>query len=87
VVKEFNLVKDELFKDIHEKKVRVAMAKEFDRLKETGQVDNFLAGTSQSGKRPAAATSTASPASYNQPAAPRPNRTLVGRPQPGAVRR
>jgi parvulin-like peptidyl-prolyl isomerase len=58
VVKEFNAVKDELIKDISEKKLRLAMAKEFDRLKDTAQIDNFLAGTSQSGNRPNARTAT-----------------------------
>ncbi|HRX78855.1 MAG TPA: peptidylprolyl isomerase [Pirellulaceae bacterium] len=51
VVQDFNAVKGELYKDIHEKKLRIAMADEFDRLKESAQVDNFLAGTSQSGRR------------------------------------
>jgi len=69
VVTEFDAVKDELYKDIHEKKLRIAMAKEFDRLKETAQIDNFLTGTSQTGTRLGART--ASPASYVQPAAPR----------------
>jgi len=69
VVTEFDLVKDELQKDIHEKKVRIAMAKEFDRLKETAQIDNFLTGVSQSGKR--LGPQTATPAGYNQPTKPR----------------
>ncbi|MEZ6111084.1 MAG: peptidylprolyl isomerase [Pirellulaceae bacterium] len=43
-------VKDELLRDIHEKKLRIEMASEFDRLKESAQIDNFIAGTSQSGK-------------------------------------
>jgi len=51
VVQDFNAVKGELYKDIHEKKLRIAMADEFDRLKETAQIDNFLAGTSQSGRK------------------------------------
>jgi len=51
VVQDFNAVKAELYKDIHEKKLRIAMADEFDRLKETAQIDNFLAGTSQSGRK------------------------------------
>jgi hypothetical protein len=66
VVTDFNLVKDELQKDLHEKKLRIAMAKEFDRLKETAQIDNFLAGTSQTGARPAGG---AAQASFVQPAA------------------
>jgi len=55
VVTDFDAVRGELFKDIHEKKIRVAMAKEFDRLKEAAQIDNFLAKTSQIGARPGAA--------------------------------
>lgn len=52
---EFAAVKKELEKDIHEKMLRVLMTNEFDRLRGTAQIDNFLAGTTQSGKgtRPA----------------------------------
>jgi parvulin-like peptidyl-prolyl isomerase len=48
-------VKELLIKDIQEKKLRVEMTREFDRLKSTAQIDNFLAGSTQSGKmlRPA----------------------------------
>ena len=46
--------RDELVKDIQEKKLRILMTNEFDRLREVAQVDNFLAGTSQSGKVPRA---------------------------------
>lgn len=45
-------VRAELTKEIHEKKVRVAMAAEFDRLRESAQVDNYLAGTFQTPKQP-----------------------------------
>ena len=69
VVKEFDVVKDELYKDIQEKKLRIAMAEEFDRLKETAQIDNFLTGTAQSGGR--FGPPTASPASYQEAVAPR----------------
>lgn len=51
VVQDFNAVKGELYKDIHEKKLRIAMAEEFDRLKESAQIDNFLEGSSQSGRK------------------------------------
>lgn len=69
IVTEFEVVKDELYKDIQEKKLRLAMAKEFDRLKDTAQIDNFLTGTTQSGGRLAAPT--ASPAGYQEAVAPR----------------
>jgi parvulin-like peptidyl-prolyl isomerase len=49
-VQKLEEVRDDLRADILEKKMRLEMAKEFDRLKETAQIDNFLAGTSQSGK-------------------------------------
>jgi parvulin-like peptidyl-prolyl isomerase len=49
----FNEVRGELVKDIQEKKLRIMMTKEFDRLREVAQVDNFLAGTSQSSSRTA----------------------------------
>jgi parvulin-like peptidyl-prolyl isomerase len=48
---DFNAVRGELIKDIQEKKLRLLMTKEFDRLREVAQVDNFLAGSSQSGVR------------------------------------
>ena len=50
---DFNAVRGELAKDIQEKKLRVLMTKEFDRLREVSQIDNFLAGKSQSGGRQA----------------------------------
>jgi parvulin-like peptidyl-prolyl isomerase len=50
IVDDFEAVKDELKKEIHEKKLRLAMAEEFDRLRESAQIDNFLAGTTQAGK-------------------------------------
>jgi hypothetical protein len=50
---DFSAVRAELTKDIQEKKLRVLMTKEFDRLRQVGQIDNFLAGSSQSGARSA----------------------------------
>jgi parvulin-like peptidyl-prolyl isomerase len=44
-------VKDLLYRDIHEKKMRVVMAKTFDDMKENAKVDNFLTGTSKLPKR------------------------------------
>jgi parvulin-like peptidyl-prolyl isomerase len=52
VVTKIEEVSDELNKDIHEKKLRLAMSQEFDRLKEVAQIDNFLAGRSQAGGKP-----------------------------------
>lgn len=50
VVTDFDAVKDELHKNILEKKMRLAMSDKFYQLKEEAQIDNFLAGTSQTGK-------------------------------------
>lgn len=47
-VVEFEAVRDLLHQDIHEKKLRIEMAQEFDRLKDSAHIDNYLAGTSQS---------------------------------------
>jgi parvulin-like peptidyl-prolyl isomerase len=62
---EFAAVKDELFQDIHEKKLRIAMSQRFDEILASASIDNFLAGTSQqpqpatsSGVRPASALRT-----------------------------
>jgi parvulin-like peptidyl-prolyl isomerase len=40
-----------IYEDLYEKKLRLAMAKEYDRLMEYAQIDNYLAGTSQPGLR------------------------------------
>ncbi len=47
---DFDAVKSELHKNIMEKKLRLAMYDRFMQLKEDAQIDNFLAGTSQTGK-------------------------------------
>lgn len=56
VVVDLETVKEELFKDILEKKTRVAMNQCFESLHASAQIDNFLTGTTQSG----AVASTAS---------------------------
>lgn len=40
-------VRSELEKDIFEKKLRIAMSEEFERLRSAARIDNYLAGTSQ----------------------------------------
>ncbi len=47
VVADINAVRDELLKDIREKKVRMAMNQEFNRLQDSAQIDNFLQAKSQ----------------------------------------
>jgi parvulin-like peptidyl-prolyl isomerase len=51
---DFETVRGELIEEIREKNQRTAMTDELDRLIKTAQIDNFLAGTSQSGKDGAA---------------------------------
>ena len=48
---DFAKVKDTLYKDIHEKKMRMAMNTMFERIREASQIDNFLAGTTQVGAK------------------------------------
>jgi parvulin-like peptidyl-prolyl isomerase len=66
-------VREELVKDIREKKIRLAMTVEFDRLRAAASVENYLAGTFQSPKQPAVSGSPASrPATSAKPvSAPR----------------
>ncbi|HEY2841552.1 MAG TPA: peptidylprolyl isomerase [Pirellulales bacterium] len=44
------VARQELYADIHEKKLRLAMGKEFEAIQEAGDVDNYLAGTSRSSR-------------------------------------
>jgi hypothetical protein len=46
-------VKSLISEDVHEKKMRLKMTSEFDRLKDQARIDNYLAGTSQSPQRTA----------------------------------
>ena len=59
VVQSIDAVREELEKDLREKKLRLAMAQQFDRLKESAQIDNFLAGTVQPGRQVAPAKTQA----------------------------
>ncbi len=43
----FEEVKEEIYKDIYEKKLRLAMAEYFEHLQDTAAIDNYLAGTSR----------------------------------------
>ena len=48
VAVEMAQVRNYIYEDIHEKKLRIAMAQRFHTLQENATIDNFLAGTSQS---------------------------------------
>lgn len=52
VVTDFNAVKDELTKDIHEKKLRRGMMSYLTNMYNSAQIDNMLAGTTQRGAEP-----------------------------------
>ncbi len=49
-VSDFDAVKDELHANILEKKMRLAMGEEMQRIRSDAQIDNYLTGTSQTGK-------------------------------------
>ena len=44
-------VRDVLYQDIYEKKLRMAMAAKFEEIRSKARIDNFLAGTSQAPER------------------------------------
>lgn len=48
-ITEIDAVKDQLHRDIYDKKIRIAMAEYMGQLTVAAQIDNFLAGTSQAG--------------------------------------
>lgn len=49
-VTDFEAVKEELQTNIFQKKLEIAMAERFEKLRKESQIDNFLAGTSQTGR-------------------------------------
>ena len=62
----FSEVRDELYRDIFEKKQRIEMARYFTHLRESASIDNFLAGTSQSPKKTLPAASEMPPSTLTQ---------------------
>jgi SurA-like N-terminal domain/PPIC-type PPIASE domain len=51
VATKFDEVKDEIYRDIYQKKLRAAMTERFEAIKEAATIDNYLANTSQSPRR------------------------------------
>ena len=47
---DFSSVKQDIYEDIHDKKLQRAMTAKFEALQEAAVVDNYLAGTSHSPK-------------------------------------
>ena len=43
---DFAAVRNDIYEDLHEKKLRLAMAERFENLQEAATIDNYLAGTS-----------------------------------------
>jgi parvulin-like peptidyl-prolyl isomerase len=66
LVRQRDEVEAELTKDIFEKKLRIAMSDEFDRLRDRSHIENFLAGTSHDGRQ----SKSVQPASMVVPATP-----------------
>jgi parvulin-like peptidyl-prolyl isomerase len=54
-------VRDILYQDIFEKKLRLAMGQKFDDIRSKARIDNFLAGTSQAPDRVKPDTTTGTP--------------------------
>ncbi len=50
VVADLDAVRQDLSEDILEKKMRIAMGRAFNKLRDNAQIDNFLKGTSQPGR-------------------------------------
>ncbi|MGD9644988.1 MAG: peptidylprolyl isomerase [Pirellulales bacterium] len=44
-------VRDEIFADVHQKKLKILMGRQFDEIQAASQIDNYLAGTTQSPER------------------------------------
>jgi parvulin-like peptidyl-prolyl isomerase len=40
-------VRDEIYADVHQKKTKMLMTRQFDQIREVAQIDNYLAGTTQ----------------------------------------
>ena len=68
---DFATVRDLIREDVHEKKMRIAMAEQFQQLQESATIDNYLTGTTKSPKRSAPLQSaTRPPALRTVPATP-----------------
>ena len=56
---DFASVRDEIYRDLYEKKLRLAMTERFENMQEAAIIDNYLANTSHSPKSSGAAASAA----------------------------
>lgn len=88
VATEFNEVKDEIYQDLHEKKLRLAMADEFTRIEDSAQVDNYLANTSRSPAKEKASQGAARPGAAQPAAVPLRERPATSnKPKTGTTKR
>jgi len=62
----FEEVRQDIYNDLHEKKLRLAMAERFEQLQESASVDNYLVGTSHSPKRSSGMSPTAKVPTFRQ---------------------
>jgi parvulin-like peptidyl-prolyl isomerase len=79
-------VRDLLYDEISEKKIRMAMAKEMQRLQETAQLDNYLTGETQAPQRKAMGPQPAGAAAAGQEPRQQVNPPAARRPEPLAPR-
>jgi parvulin-like peptidyl-prolyl isomerase len=73
VTTDYKAVEKLLYEDLYEKKLRVGMAKEFDRMKEDATWENFLTASEHAGRKtqgPALPDSSVKPAGGTKPIAP-----------------
>ncbi len=64
---DFAKVRDDIYQDLFDKKCRLAMAEQFEKLQEVATIDNYLAGTSQTPKKAAAASGAKVPTLRQMP--------------------
>ena len=62
----FAEVRDKIYRDLHEKKLRLAMANYFDKLQDSATVDNYLTGESHAPKQPQQAAPAANIPTFRQ---------------------
>lgn len=84
---DFNEVKPMLQEDMFEKKLRLEMARRFEQLKASAQVDNYLAGTSQDPAQQARAGSVPKTGAPRAGSATRPETPVTGAVPASGVRK
>ncbi|NQT11771.1 MAG: peptidylprolyl isomerase, partial [Planctomycetes bacterium] len=68
---DYATVRDEIYADVHEKKMRIAMAEQFEKLQELATVDNYLTGAVRSPTKSGDAMRTATRPASTQKSVPR----------------